>query len=228
MERISKALTFSLEEVWQPANGPFGLLKPCCDALKRSNLFRKKHPRFYGAKHLYDKTPATSRNAGTVLLFWVAQYYLTSLERREEDFAVHWIYKAGAQCVSALSAFFSEVRRHKLFLFPSSGFDGFMYFEITLTKSSKTKINNLNVFANWTCLSRWDQGECMGQFAGQWALNNNSNKSLIYAQARVIEIGCPILFFAVHQTPRLYRGKLLCSTYHYQTQTLIRYPYTQG
>lgn len=115
----------------------------CPEALK---FVQDDAPDVFGATHLDDKTLATSRSADTLLLLRAAQHYLQNPDRPKGEFPVHEFYKAGARYVSALRALFSIVRSHNQSLFASSGFDGFLDFEITLSKSSKSKIKVLDVF----------------------------------------------------------------------------------
>lgn len=94
----------------------------------------------FGAAHLDEKTVVTSKNAVTVLLLPATQHYLANPDKPKGDFSVHSFYKAEAKKVSALRAFFSEVLSHNRSLFVSSEFNGFLDFEIALSKSSKTKM----------------------------------------------------------------------------------------
>lgn len=54
--------------------------------------------------------------------------------------------------MSALRGLFSEVRSHIQSLFFFSGFDGLLEYEIIPSKSTKTKVNILDVMSNGMCL----------------------------------------------------------------------------
>lgn len=107
-----------------------------------------ENPRISDAIHPDDKTLDLSRDADTVVLLRAAQHYLTKPDRPIEDFSVFAFNKAGAQHAAALPALLSNVRSHTWSLCASYAFDGFLRYEITLSKSSKRKFKTFDVIAN--------------------------------------------------------------------------------
>lgn len=101
----------------------------CSEALK---LVSDEAPEVFVETRLDNDTLATSTNADMVLLLRAAQHYLTNPESPKEVFPAHAFYEAAAQNVNAFRALVLEMCMHNQSLITSSGFDGFLEFEINI------------------------------------------------------------------------------------------------
>lgn len=127
-------------------------------------IFVQDHtPEVFGTTHLENETLANSRNADKVFLFCAAQHHLTSPDRSKGDFSFHTYYKARTQYETILQAHISELRSRQS-LFGSSGFDRYLDFELTFSKSPKNRIKILDVITNAIRSLRWGQRKRMTQF----------------------------------------------------------------